>query len=95
MWVVVVVLLFLLGVGWTRREGWTGEPADAADQQTGELRFMQTKIAGILEKMSPELIEKYTVDVGTFESKVSDLEVKMTEFNETKKVNDTMGYPSN
>jgi len=94
MWVAVVLLLCLLALSWTYREGWTGTPSDAADQQTGDLRYMQKKIANIMSVLSADELDKHTVQVSRLEQKVTDLEAKMKEFLETKKVNDTMGYPN-
>ena len=93
MWIVVVLLLLLVGVGWKRREGWTGEPADAAEKQSGDLRYTEKKIATIGSFVSADELDKQTVEVSKLEQKVTDLEVKMKTFMETKKVNDTMGYP--
>jgi len=93
MWVAVVLLFFLLALTWKYREGWTGDPADAAEHQNGDLRYLQKKMAGITTVLSADVLDKHTIQVAQMEQKVNDLEVKMTEFLQTKKVNDTMGYP--
>jgi len=93
MWVAVVILLLLVAVGWKRREG-LSDPADAAEKQSGDLRYLQKKLETMTTSLvSADELDKQTVNVSKVEQKVNDLEVKMKTFLETKQVNDTKGYP--
>ena len=93
MWVVVAILLLLLGLRW-KREGFTGTPAEAAEAQKGDLRFIEKKIENLVDVMSPDELDRQQIKLTELESKVSDLGAKVKEFFETKKINDSMGYPN-
>jgi len=92
MWGVVALLVVLIWLG-RRREG-MDDPADAAEEQKGKLYYLRDKkVKRIAEIVSPEILDKYNIKVTELETKVSELDMKMKQFLETKQVNDTMGYP--
>jgi hypothetical protein len=92
MWAVVVILLVMVVFGWKRREGYTN-PADEAEKQSGDLRYTQKKFESIGTLVSEDELDKFQVQVTKHEEKVNDLDVKMRTLLETKRVNDTKGYP--
>jgi hypothetical protein len=90
MWVVVIVLLGVLWLSWKWREGFTRNDADT---QSGDVRYFKKRLDEISAEISPEEIENRKMDIDTFEQNVGALEAKMTQYTETKKINESKGYP--
>ena len=84
MWVVAMVLVFFLL--WRSREGLTNDtPSDAAYRQSGDLRYLKKKIDG-LAVLTPSELDAMSTKIAELELNVGDLEVRMSEFIETKKL---------
>ena len=85
MWVVAMVLVIFL-LYWRSREGLTNDtPADAAYRQSGDLRYLKKKIDG-LAVVSPSELDAMSTKIAELELNVGDLEIRMREFLETKKL---------
>jgi len=85
MWVVAVVLVIFL-IYWNCREGLTNDtPSDSAHRQSGDLRYLKKKIDG-LAVLSPSEMDVMSTKIAELELNVGELEVRMSEFLQTKKL---------
>jgi hypothetical protein len=91
MWYVVLLLCLILVFG-VKREGYSDDPAVQAQTQRGDAIYLKRKIAQFMTSTSPDTLDKYDTQLTALEQKVTELDVKMREFTETKNVNNEMGY---
>jgi hypothetical protein len=89
MWVVAIVLLGFLLLS-RRREGFSRNDADT---QSGDVRYFKKRLDEISANLSLTEIEKRKMEIDTFEQNVGALEAKMSQYIETKKINEAKGYP--
>ena len=90
MWVIVGVLLVFLWFSWKWREGFSRSDADT---QSGDVRFFKKRLDEISANLSLPEIEKRKMEIDSFEQNIGALEAKMSQYIETKKVNEAKGYP--